>query len=397
MSKRILTLTTAALAVLGLTLAACSGGGSGSGGGTITIGYSGPLSGGAAAYGQNALDGLEMAVQTINEQGVTVNGESYTVEVASLDDQYLPNNAATNAQRLVEQDDASVVFIPHSGGILAAQQLNAGRTPFVIGAYSSDPAILETGNELSVMIPPNFESYATPFVQETMSRYGKKLGLIGTQSEYGQNWASLVTEEWGAQGGEVLTNNGVDYSTVTDFASTVSKALAEQPDVIFVGGPSQPTALVIAEARKQGFEGGFIVMDQAKFEEMELITDPANLVGSVGVRPLRDGDDPGVADFVERYTAEITDERPATSEVGYHFQTLAIMVKAMEVAGTTDDPAAIHDAVQEALGQVDDVFKVSQFPDRMTEGGHLIADDLLAVYVDEGNALTTFPIPQSEE
>jgi hypothetical protein len=35
----------------------------------INVGYTGPLSGGAAKYGQNNLDGLKMAVDEINESG----------------------------------------------------------------------------------------------------------------------------------------------------------------------------------------------------------------------------------------------------------------------------------------------------------------------------------------
>lgn len=64
----------------------------------------------------------------------------------------------------------------------------------------------------------------------------------------------------------MFSNNGVDYTTTTDYASPVSQTLSEDPDVLFVGGPSQPTALVMEEARSQGFKGGFMVMDQAKFQ-----------------------------------------------------------------------------------------------------------------------------------
>ena len=53
-------------------------------------------------------------------------------------------------------------------------------------------------------------------------------------------------------GGEVLSNNNINYVTVSDFAGLVSKTLSEKPDVILVGGPSQPTAIIIEEARKQG-------------------------------------------------------------------------------------------------------------------------------------------------
>lgn len=330
-----------------------SGGNSGGEGQTATIGYSGPLSGGAALYGENALDGIQMAVQDLNEENaVEIDGEPVTFEVESLDDQYLPDEAATNAQRLVQQNGAPVVFIPHSGGIFAAQEINTTRNEFLIGAYSSDPAIVEQENDLTMMIPPRFDNYMQPFAETTMDDFGGRLGLIPTESEYGLEWTEYITEEWESRGGEVLSNNGVDYTTTTDYASPVSQALSEDPDVLFVGGPSQPTALVMEEARSQGFEGGFMVMDQAKFSEMEEFTDFENFNGSAGVLPVVESDSPGIDRFVERYRNEITDERPPVSEVAYNYQAMHIVAKAMELAGTTEDPQEIRDNIEPALAEV---------------------------------------------
>ncbi|MDN5697109.1 MAG: ABC transporter substrate-binding protein, partial [Rubrobacter sp.] len=341
-----------------------------------------------------ALDGIEMAVQDINEEGLEVDGTPTELEIESLDDQYLPNEAATNAQRLVQQNEASVVFIPHSGGIFAAQEINESRNEFLIGAYSSDPAILEQENELTMMIPPRFDNYMQPFVETTMSDYGERLGMIPTESEYGQEWTEYVTEEWESQGGEVLSDNGVDYTTTTDYAGPVTQALSEDPDVLFVGGPSQPTALVIEEARQQGFEGGFIVMDQAKFEEMEGFTDFENLEGSAGVQPIVEGEGPGLEDFVERYEQEITDERPPVSEVAYNYQATHIVAKAMELAGTTEDPQAIRENIDEAISEVDDQYKIAQFPESFTEEGHL-SGEVQATYIEDGE-YTPLEVSQRE-
>ncbi len=394
--RLIITLPVAAMAALVMSACGGSGGGSGGEGGaqTATIGYSGPLSGGAALYGENALDGIEMAVQDINEDGLEIDGQQVELQVESLDDQYLPNEAATNAQRLVQQNDASVVFIPHSGGIFAAQEINTSRNEFLIGAYSSDPAILEQENDLTMMIPPRFDNYMQPFVETTMGDYGERLGMIPTESEYGQEWTDYVTEEWESQGGEVLSDNGVDYTTTTDYAGPVTQALAEDPDVLFVGGPSQPAALIVEEARQQGFEGGFIVMDQAKFEEMEGFTDFENMEGSAGVQPIIESEAPGLEDFIERYEQEITDERPPVPEVAYNYQATHIVAKAMELAGTTEDPQAIRDNIDEAISEVEDQYKVAQFPDGFTEEGHLTGE-VEATYIQDGE-YTPLEVSQRE-
>ena len=105
---------------------------------TVTVGFTGPLSGGAALYGRNVLDGLEMAIGDINDAGgIKIAGKQVKLAVAPLDDRYFPNESATNAKRLVHQYSAPVVFCPHSGGILAIQGFNASSPPFIVGAYSS--------------------------------------------------------------------------------------------------------------------------------------------------------------------------------------------------------------------------------------------------------------------
>ena len=87
-------------------LAACLGGcgSSASSDDVVTIGFTGPLSGGAALYGRNTLDGLEMAIADVNAAGgVSAGGRRVRVEMVSLDDRYFPNESATNAKRLVHQ------------------------------------------------------------------------------------------------------------------------------------------------------------------------------------------------------------------------------------------------------------------------------------------------------
>ena len=90
----------------------------------VKIGYSGPLSGGAALYGKNVLSGMEMAIKEINEAGLEVAGQKVKLEVVALDDKYNPSETAINTQRLVQEHKAAAVLVPHSGGSFAVQAIN---------------------------------------------------------------------------------------------------------------------------------------------------------------------------------------------------------------------------------------------------------------------------------
>src|SRR5690554_3180911 len=108
-----------AAATLTMSLAA------GASAGEVNIGFTGPLSGGAALYGENTLSGLRMAAEEINaDGGFDINGEKHTINVIALDDQYSPAQAATNAKRLKQESDVPAIFIPHAGGIFALMDFN---------------------------------------------------------------------------------------------------------------------------------------------------------------------------------------------------------------------------------------------------------------------------------
>ena len=346
--------------VLAGAMAACSSSGGG-GGDTVTIGFTGPLSGGAALYGRNVLDGLEMAIADINESGgITVNGRKVRLAASPLDDRYFPNESATNAKRLVHQYSSPIVFCPHSGGILAIQGFNASSPPFIVGAYSSEPQIVESGNPLTIMIPPKYTIYFDAFAQTMMDRHGKRLGRIPGAHAYAKEWTKGFSAVWEQKGGTVLTNNEIDYNTTTDFSSVVSKALSEKPDVIYVGGPSQATALVIKAAREQGFKGGFVVADQAKFEEMNKLVPMEMLENSVGVMPMVHHPDFRAAQFVERYRQKKGADRDPPREVSLTYGAMRILARAMELAGTTTDAKAIHAKADEAASTLPDEFKPSE-------------------------------------
>lgn len=378
-------------------LAACGGdgGGGSSDGETLVIGYSAGISGGAAEYGLNVQNGLQMAVDELNAEGVEVDGKKYTLKLESLDDQYQPSTTGTNAQRLVQKEGAKIVFVPHAGGIKAAQELNTTRDKFLLGAYSSDPDILASGNELTVMIPPSFVSYIDPFIEQLDTKGTGKLGLLTTSSEFGQEWTKAATASWKKAGGTVLDNNNIDYGSVSDFAGPVSKTLAGKPDVILVGGPSQPTALVIEEARKQGYKGAFMIIDQAKFEELEKFTDPKNLNDSVGIAPLTEFD--GTEGFITRYQDKFSSDKPVNADIALNYQALPVFVEAMKSAGSVDDPQAIRDAMPEAVKNVDDKFKVAFAPDRISDSGHFVSDGLKAAYRNDKGKYETFPIDQPKD
>jgi branched-chain amino acid transport system substrate-binding protein len=328
---------------------------------TINIGYTGPLSGGAALYGRNTLVGLEMAAKEISDAGgFEVAGKKYKFNIVALDDKYSPSEAAVNAKRLKAQNNVPMVFTPHSGGAFAIQAFNE-QDNFILGAYTSVPQMTEKGNKLTLRIPPSFAGYIPPFTNVEMKAYGKKLGMAPADHDYAKAWSALMAPAWKNAGGEIVAENPMSYNKDTDFYSGVSRVLAAKPDVMFVGGASEPTALVVKTARELGFQGGFIVMDQAKVDEMATTLGGWDMLeGAIGVLPLVHDTRPGAEQFIQAFRKAYN--RDPGTEASYHYSTLNALAEAMKLAGTVSDPKAIHAKLGEAFSKL----PVARNPARIT-------------------------------
>jgi len=347
----------------------------------VRIGYTGPLSGGAALYGKNCVSGMQMAADEINAKGgLDVAGKRYKVEIVTLDDRYLPSEAAINAKRLVQEYKTPVVFTPHSGGAFALQAFNEDMN-FLLAAYTSVPQMTERGNKLTLRIPPSFAGYIEPFSAYEMKRFGKKVALAGGDHDYAKTWREIFVPAWQKLGGTVVAENPMSYNRDTDFYSGVSKVLAAKPDVLFIGGASEPTGLVAKQARELGFQGGFIVMDQAKLDEMgKAIGGVDQLEGAIGVLPLTSDDRDTSVAFVKRYHQTHADD--PGSEAALNYNALYIVTGAMRAAGSVTDPAAIRAKVGDAITALPPENNPQRFTGVDDKGA--FSSDLYVAVVEQG-------------
>jgi branched-chain amino acid transport system substrate-binding protein len=347
----------------------------------VKIGYSGPLSGGAAQYGKNTLDGMKFAVDELNASGFEVAGKPVRFEVVALDDKYNPAETGINFQRLVQEHKTPVVMTPHSGGVFAIQTKNVASKTLLL-AYSSVPEVTARGNPLTLRVPPEFTSYVPAFVKHAMGKFGKKVAIASADHDYGKAWIKAFVPAWKAAGGEVVAENPMSYNRAADFYSGVSKVLAAKPDVLFVGGASEPTALVVKQARELGFKGGFVIIDQAKMDQMKPILggNYAMLEGAIGVLPLVEYTRPGTKAFVSSWLKVHPDRDPAT-EMSLNYSAMLATAQAMKLAGTTSDAVAIRAQLDQGYKALKSSQNPHDYKGVDAQGG-TISNNRVAVVVD---------------
>lgn len=326
---------------------------------TVKIGLNAPLSGIAAGYGQDIKAGLDMAIADINAKGgVTIGDKTYIFELVSADDEMVPEKALSNAQRFVLEEGIKVIWDPTANTIIP--QLGINTKPgeeFLMMAYTSVPLYAQSPNKYMVTLPPPFSVYLKDWIPRAMGHGWMKMGMLQTTGSYGELWGKTMKDAWTKAGGTIVADSPASYYTETDFTPYVTTVLAANPDVIFCGGPSEPTALVIEQARNMGFKGGFIVIDQAKLDIIVDKTGIDKLEGCVGVLPVDQSVWPGTAKIMERFEKEYG--MRFTWEAAICYTGFHILVEAMKEAGSVDDVAAIRAAF--AKGNVS-VTSEEEFP-----------------------------------
>jgi branched-chain amino acid transport system substrate-binding protein len=323
----------------------------------VVIGYTGPLSGMAAEYGQDCANGIEMAIADVNAGGgITVKGQKYNFKLVKLDEGLDPTASINNCRRLRDQYKVAAIFNPLFNSIAPMAKINQEKgNEFIIMGYTSTPKAIEIGNKLLTLSPPPFTVYVKRFSDIAWEKGWRKAAMVATVGAYGEEWRHAFKEYWLKKGGEITVDKPANYYTETDFSAPLTAALATKPDVMLIGGPSASTALVIEQARGLGYKGGFILIDQAKMDFIENILKSTKLMyNTVGTAPVEQLPLPASPAMEKRYRS--LHKRISTWEVWLNYNAMAALSRAMAAAGSVDDVYAIRAAFPKAFPLLGDKF-----------------------------------------
>ncbi len=361
----------------------------------IVIGYSGPLSGPAAEYGQDVGNGIEMAVNELNAAGgVTVKGKKYSFKLEKLDDRADATQARNNALRLVNQNKAIVVFNPIATTIGAMMSIPEHN--FIIAAYSSVHTIMDMGHPMIINPVPNFVTYAQTFADQAYEKGWRNCAMVVTLGAYGDAWRKAFSMVWANKGGRIVGDFPANYYTDTDFSSQLAAAISKKPDFLLVGGPSATSALVIEQARGMGFKGGLVLIDQAKPDYIAKVLKNMNLLeGMISTGALLALPLPATPAFQAKYTAAY--KRDMNSECVLNYNVMHVLARTIKATQSLD-PKVIRRNIDKGLPTLGDTVPNELFGIR--DNGFILCG-LITQTVENGkfskvNYLLTFPKTQVE-
>ena len=203
----------------------------------IKIGWLGPLTGDAAAYGEPMQNVSKLALEEINASG-GINGNP--IEFIYEDAKCTGSTAASAMQKLANVDKVQAVL----GGLCSSESLAAipvaeSSQVFLFSAASSSPDL--TGiNDYFARNYPSDAAQGAVLANLAYNQMGwTEVAFIQEQMDYPLGIFKAFEKEFISLGGTVT--NEQFATALTDFRTILAKIKAQDPDAVFVD-PQTPAA-----------------------------------------------------------------------------------------------------------------------------------------------------------
>jgi len=197
----------------------------------IKIGVAQPLTGNLAALGKDLLNGVQLAVEELNKEGVKINGKTVTFEVVAVDDRANAETGKEVAKQLVDAGVVAVIGHLNSGVSIAAAPIYAEKhIPQM--AISTNPKFTALGLDTTFRLVANDTLQAKAIGSFSASQFkSNKYAMLDDGTPYGKDLAAGAAVQLKNAKKEIVLQQSFDDKT-TKFDELAAKLKAANVEVI---------------------------------------------------------------------------------------------------------------------------------------------------------------------
>ena len=300
---------------------------------TIKIGGMAPLTGALAIYGVTTINGAELAVKEINENGGILGKK---IEYIMLDTKGDSTEAVMAYNKLVDEKVAGIIGEITSKPTLAVAE---------VAVQDNMPLITPTGTQVDITeAGPNVfrVCFTNPYQGKVLAITSKeRLGadtiavMLNNSSDYSDGITKAFIEESEKLGMKVMGVEGYSDGD-KDFRPQLTKLAAMNPDVVLIPEYYEQAALIATQAREVGVKSIFVgsdgwdgiakTLDKSSYSAIEnsYFTNHFSM----------EDQSEKIQNFLKDYREIYKEDPSAFSALGY--DAIYMMKSAIEKAGTTD-------------------------------------------------------------
>ncbi|WP_066072931.1 ABC transporter substrate-binding protein [Neobacillus soli] len=316
----------------------------------IKIGANLELSGGVASYGQSIKEGIDLALEEINKEGI--NGKK--VQLVQVDNKSEAPEAINGATKLISQDKVVAIIGAATSGNTKAQIeiAQSNNVPLLTPTGTAADVTVKDGKVLNdfvfrtCFIDPFQGTVAANFAANELKVKTAAI-FIDSASDYSKGLAASFKELFEKEGGKIVKEEAY-VAKDTDFHAQLTNIKGEKPDFIFVPGYYEEVGLIVKQARELGIDVPMMGADGWDSPKLVELAGKDALNNTFITNHYSSGDsDPKVQDFVKAFKAKYKDKSPdAFNALGY--DSAYFLADAIKRAGSSDSKK-----IQKALAETD--------------------------------------------
>ncbi len=309
----------------------------------IVLGAIFPMTGPIATYGQESVNGMNLALAEINKAGI--NGKQ--IELRVEDNKGEPVESANAVRKLIDIDKVHALIgsVASSNTLAGAPIAQSAKVPMMTPA-STNEKVTETGDFISrTCFTDAFQGVVmAKFAFESLQKKSAVI-IVDNASDYSKGLAKVFRTKYTELGGKI-TGSDTDYTYTqkdTDFRSLLRKVKRANPSVIFLPGYYTEVGLILKQARQLGITAPFLGGDGWDSPKLQELAGPEGIKGNyISSHFSPDDQDPKVQKFVTEYVKQYGQKPGAMAALGY--DGLMVMANAFKKAQNLD-----HNSINNAI------------------------------------------------
>ncbi len=317
---------------------------------TFKIGATGPITGGAAIYGNAVKNGIQIAVDEINAAG-GING--YQIDYNFQDDEHDAEKAVNAYNNLKDWGMQVLIGTTTSAPCIAVAEKTHEDNMFQITPSGTAVECVQYDNAYRMCFSdPTQGTESAKYIGE--NGMAQKVAVIYDSSDvYSTGIYEAFAEEAANQPFEIVSVEAFTADNKTDFSVQVQKSKDAGADLLFMPFYYTEASLVLAECNKQGYEPTFFGCDGMDGILGVENFDTALAEGLTFLAPfVAKSEDEQVQSFVSKYE-EAYGETP-NQFAADAYDCVYVVKAAIEAAGATPDMSVsdLCEAMKAAMADV---------------------------------------------
>jgi branched-chain amino acid transport system substrate-binding protein len=307
---------------------------------TIKVGEFGSLTGDNASYGISQNEGVQMAVEEINNAGGVLGKK---IDLTVEDNQTKQGQTTTIARKLISQDHVAAIIgeVASSKTLEAAPIAQEAKIP-LIATGATNPRVTQTGDYIfRVCFIDDFQAgVIARFVLENLHK-NKVAFMTDVKQDYSVGLTQFAKDYLLKHGGQVVKEQSYS-SGDKDFRAQLTDIKSANPDVIIITGYYPEASLIIRQARQLGIKSQFAGGDGWDGSSLIPVAGKAIEGAFYSTHFSPESTAPAVQEFVQKYKKKYNKTPDAFAALGY--DAVGLLVDAIKRAGGTD-PEKLRDAI----------------------------------------------------